>query len=576
MPAERQSPKPSRTRRARRTPHPLYAGVVIGLVVFVAGLLVLPPALLWHEAETTIACSDAEQCAAAADAIRQRLSDADAARELLKELGPPAGADEHLRQDWPPYSEIERLRTMVRVTPAEADDVPQVTLTAIDSDQNRALQIVERLAAGAAMQAETPNPVGTAIDPAVQSQLDALKAAERQARARLDAFVKEHLQPAPGEPSGQNEPAGGSPPKTSRFDRGSVEVGARENSPAAMQALAASSLCTPASVLASPFQLLSGTQGPPPGSAAAGGQFENPEWIKLMQDLDARTSERNRLLRQMTPLHPQVQAIDAEIGQIRARLEVTPRYEVRGANSGSNPAPAPPGASSPYPAPPGTPPPDTPPTPAPPPETSSTPGAQPSDVKPPDVKPPDADASLLATHASQYNALRKDYEAARRALVEAEALMQELAAQPSVVSKVGLTHTVEPPHVVRSHGGEPARSGVIVLSVLSLVAGVAAAWACRGAAPVTNTFASAEEAGKELGMPVLGEIQRSTKGASKPRVRLRQTIAVRAVRVAEMLLVVFIAGFLIVSIIDSPLVVQALKSPLGAASRIMQRLTEII
>jgi hypothetical protein len=43
-----------------------------------------------------------------------------------------------------------------------------------------------------------------------------------------------------------------------------------------------------------------------------------------------------------------------------------------------------------------------------------------------------------------------------------------------------------------------------------------------------------------------------------------------------LLLVVFGVGFLIVSMIDSPLVLQALQSPLSAASRIMQRLTELI
>jgi hypothetical protein len=577
MPAERQAAKPSRQRRPRRAPRPLYAGVMVGVVVFVSGLLVLPPSPTWHEAQVTIVCSDAKESAKAAAAIRGQLADDDAARKLLNQWGPPPGSSASVSKDWPPYSEIERLRQAVRIATAEEGDVPHVTLAVIDANRKRALLVAERLA-DAAGGSPPISAASAPIDPAVQSQLEALKSQEQQARARLDAFLKRHfnqsLPPTPGDDADR-----ASESKTSKREASPAQVGKRQG--------IRHRPFIPNVVLAQ-FEVPPGGQSLPSAAALASRQTENPEWIKLKQDHDAQIAQRARMLQRMTPVHPQVLALEAEIERLRRLLENTPRYDDPRRSPAAAPVFPAPVDSSPLDAPSVNPAPIVNPySPHADPSTKPPPGVTPSDPSNaggsnagasnvPEHDLPAVDPELLAAHASQYNALRRSYEQARRALAEAEALVKKLAAQPPAVSNVALTHTADEPQIVRSQGGEPSKAGVVMLGLLALVAGGATAWACRGASPNTNTFASAEEAGRELGLPLIGDIQRAAGAPSKPRASLRQSIAVRAVRVAELLLVVFGVGFLIVSMIDSPLVLQALQSPLSAASRIMQRLTELI
>jgi hypothetical protein len=512
---------------------------VIGLVAFVSGLLVLPPTPAWHEAAATISRDGSIQTGAGfAAAVREHLLADDALRSVLKQLGAPPGVDAKLARDWPPYSEVERLRGTVRITPTApiGDGRERVAMFVVDADPERARQVLEKLAllATAADSGET----GTAaVDADVQRQLEELRAAERQAGAKLDAFLKQHLPAEPSDVLDAQAPQTSAAPE--EFPRATERIGAVDASRH--------------SASGSQFRLLAAIEEANAPSAA--GLTENPDWLALKSDLDERMGERDRLLRQLTPLHPQVQAIDAEIEEILLRLDQTPRYLNASQATSPRPAGTPPGTSAS--------------------DAGQTGAAIIESPSTADGKPPSIGSEQFAAHAAEYESLLRGYEDARRRLAEAESLAKPL---PSAGAAGGsAARLVDAPRIVRSEGGDPSRLSVVLLGIASLLAGAATAWACRGAPPVASTFASAAEAARELGLPLLGEIRRGQSvAAAAPRGTLRRAVAARAVRVAEMLLVVFVVAFLLVAVLDSPFLGEALSSPLSAASRIMQRLTQWI
>jgi hypothetical protein len=570
------TPKAARPRRTRRTPGSLYAFTVTLICVFLAGVMLAPPTPKSFLAEATVSLAesaehtDAELLAR----LRKTIVSDETLRQVLTELGPPPGASPDLAGDWPPYSEIQRLQAVVRIESAGADSAGGrgVKLLVVDRGQDRALKTAKALAGAASDVQGTPHGDAVAIDPTMRKQLLELRSAENEARQALDAFLRKQFQTADEDSSKSGKPEGVSSRKKPSLIKAGRHGGVARSTPRAADTR-------------EQWFILAAY-----GDAAPRRQL-NPAWLELQRQLEQLETKRNKLLEQLTPLHPQVQKIDVEMSDIRRRQYKVPRY----LDAGESPAtpttptdPLPSGGTAETPN--GTPtdPAITPPGSAPTIQTpmiespggfngnpgiTDLPSENPSTAAPPWQADPEARAVVVA----QYEALRDNYEHARRQLEEAEMLLARSDdAVPQADGQVTQVHGVAAPRVVETYGGAPSGAALAIVGLLSLAAGAWVALSVRRATPTVDVLRTADDVNNALSLPLLGDLRGKASAARKSPVRRRGQLACHAVRAAELLLAVFALAFLVVAMLDSPFLSEALSNPLAAVSQIMQRLTNLI
>jgi len=570
------TPKAARPRRTRRTPGSLYAFVVTLICVFLAGVMLAPPAPKSFLAEATVSLAesaehtDAELLAR----LRKTIVSDETLRQVLTELGPPPGASPELAADWPPYSEIQRLQAVVRAEPAGADAAGGrgVKLLVVDRDRGRALRTAKALAGAASDVQGSPPRDAVAVDPTMRKHLLELRSAENEARQALDAFLRKQFQTA-DEESGKSsgKPEGVSSKKKSSPFKAGRRGGVARSTPRAADTR-------------EQWFILAAY-----GDAAARRQL-NPAWLELQRQLEQMEANRNKLLERLTPLHPQVQRIDVEMSDIRRRQYKVPRYLDAGeaAATPTTPTdPMPAGGDGPN---------GTPTDPA-----VTHPGSAPT-VESPMIESPggssrspsggnlfprenpastaqpwQADPEARAVVVAQYEALRDNYEHARRQLEEAEMLLARSDdAVPQADGQAAQVHGVAAPRIVETYGGAPSGAALAMVGMLSLATGAWVALSVRRATPAIDVLRTADDVNNALNLPLLGDLRGKASAARKSPDRRRGQLACHAVRAAELLLAVFTLAFLVVAMLDSPFLSEALSNPLAAVSQIMQRLINLI
>jgi hypothetical protein len=572
--ADAATPKAARPRRSRRTPGSLYAFVVTLICVFLAGVMLAPPSPRLFLAEATVSLAEsAEHTDAEVLArLRKKIVSDETLRQVLTELGPPPGASPELADNWPPYSEIQRLQAGVRIEPAGADTAAGrgVKLLVVDRDRDRALKTAEALG-GAASHAQGSRQGGAvAVDPTTRKRMLELRSAENEARQALDAFLRKQF-PTADEGSGKS---GGEPEGVSSKKKPSrIKAGRRGGVAQA----------TPDTAVTREQRFILAAYG------VAAQRRLNPAWLALQRQLEQKEAERNELLERLTPLHPQVQKIDVEMSDIRRRQYKVPRYLDAGEAPATPTVPVPAGgpAETPYDRP--TDPAVTPPGRRPTVDTPAIewPGASsgnPGDaVRSPGENPASTspywqtDPQRQAVVAAQYEALRNNYEHARRQLDEAEMLAARIDdASPQAGPQAGQVRAVAAPRIVETYGGAPSGAALAIVGMLSVAAGVWVALSVRRATPAADVLRTPDDVSNALNLPLLGDLRRKVSAARKSPGRRRGRWACQAVRAAELLLAVFALAFLLVAMVDSPFLSEALSNPLAAVSQIMQRLTNLI
>ncbi|MEQ8784922.1 MAG: hypothetical protein RIC55_01425 [Pirellulaceae bacterium] len=562
----------TRPKRARRGPGSLYAFVVTLICVFVAGVMLAPATPKQYVVQATVSLADsAERTEAELLAqLRESIVADDNLRRILVEVGPPTSAAAETASNWPPYSEIERLKANVALKAVDGGE--GVKLLVVETNKERGLEIARLLTEHTRDDHAVKGSSNFAVNATVQQRVQELRDVEQAAREKLDAFLQKQFQTVEDKaPSKDTKPDGVSSKKNPRgispAGRGGV---ARWNHSGASQREALFILAA--------F-----------GDSST--RTVNPAWRELQQELDEKSVERDRLLRTLTPLHPQVQQIEVEMSEIRRRQYNTPQYLDGSAAPASN---APNSHPNPNPNPESTPTPsvtlpgqgggsndpgvNTPRVPITPRVPTTPPNAGASN---PSATPPAAafqlDPATRTKVVAQYQTLRGEYDQARRELDEAESALARINLQTTPQTPPpSEMNLLAPPSILAAQGGAPSTLGLALVGVIALAMATAVGISLRGATPTTNVLTTPDQASEAMGLPIIGDLRTRRSPVRQAPVGRRVQLARHVVRASELLLAVFALAFLLAAMLDSPFMSEAMQNPLAAVSQIMHRLTNLI
>ena len=267
---------------------------VTALAVFLAGLLIVPTTEKQFQASATLLLETPQDGATAVETLQRQLTTDDLLRRVLAKLGPPKGTENLYSEQFPPYSEIERVRQALHIeclTPGLTGRA-RLRLTTNTRDPDRGIALIDGLISEAAGASSSSAP---GVDALANEAIELLRQEELSARQQLDSFLDQHFH--------------------------TTLAGVQ-------QALDASSHVRAGGqgIDESDFAARDAADRRGAGEPIAREREENPAWRKLNEEFDQQSKQRAQMLEKFTALHPQVIAVDAKIKELQERLNATPRF----------------------------------------------------------------------------------------------------------------------------------------------------------------------------------------------------------------------------------------------------------
>lgn len=417
----------------------LFVFLCASLALFLLGLFCLPTPARGYVARSVLGLrfqatdsaissvpSNEQQCQ-----VRDEILSVEQLRTVLASIGPPPQANRENIEPFPAPSEIDFVRQRLTIVPEKSETMGEcklaISYTGLDDKWSVALvdrlatQTIRRLderAASDAAKATSPDPTAGVVE---------ARQKEQSARRALDDFLTSHFESLS---QANRPPAEPAPAKETAAQKSAVPV-----------------------------------------------PRINPKWQLLHDQLNTHTAERDKILLDRTPEHPQAKETAVKIESLKRQLEETPKFIVE-----EEPA-------------------------------VSAKKSRASSVRPAQFTTADSPPGTGREYERLIGELRQAREERLAAEKDAETLAKTDSRKTSPGAAVVRGRIVANGHVSQTLRQPPSTSRLTLLTLVSIFVGACVAALIRTSPtmPVYSTLAQIE---KDLSLPVVGVVSPSSHSAA--------------------------------------------------------------